>query len=116
MNSTTTLALTAVVMLSASSIAQAKIYGDATLEMNAKQPFGEYLTDSSGRALYMLGRDRPHHSTCYDACAKIWPPLVAQGKSVRIRHVDKNLVGLIKRKDGLMQVTYKGMPLYYYIK
>jgi predicted lipoprotein with Yx(FWY)xxD motif len=116
MNFRTTLALTAVAMLSASSIGLAKEYGDATLAMNAKQPFGEYLTDSSGRALYMFGRDTRRHSSCYDACAKVWPPLVAEGKSIRVRHVDKSLVGLIERKDGMMQVTYNGVPLYYYIK
>jgi predicted lipoprotein with Yx(FWY)xxD motif len=94
----------------------AKEYGDATLAMNAKQPFGEYLTDSSGRALYMFGRDMRNHTMCYDACAQVWPPLVSEGGSIRVRHVDKSLVGLIRRKDGQMQVTYKGMPLYYYIK
>jgi predicted lipoprotein with Yx(FWY)xxD motif len=103
-------------MLGGSSIGLAQDYGDATLAMTAKEPYGEYLTDSAGRSLYMLEEDKKGQSTCYDACVKVWPPLAAEGTKIKVQGVDKSLVGLIERKDGLMQVTYDGMPLYYYVK
>jgi len=116
MNSRIALGLTAVAMFGLSSIGWAQDYGDATLAMSVKEPFGEYLTDSAGRALYMFEEDRKGRSNCYEDCAKVWPPLIAEDQSIKIRGVDKNLVGLVERKDGLMQVAYDGMPLYYYIK
>src|SRR5215207_8486949 len=116
MNSRFALGLTALAMLGASSIAAAQDYGEAKLAMNAKEPFGEYLTDQGGRALYMFEEDQENQSNCYETCAEVWPPLVAKGEAIEVKDVDKSLVGLIERKDGLMQVTYSGKPLYYYTK
>jgi len=58
MNSRIALGLTALAMLGASSIAAAQDYGEAKLAMNAKEPFGEYLTDKGGRALYIFEKDK----------------------------------------------------------
>ena len=57
MNSRIALGLT-LAMLGASSIAAAQDYGEAKLAMNAKEPFGEYLTDKGGRALYIFEKDK----------------------------------------------------------
>lgn len=39
---------------------------------------GEYLTDVSGKALYMFELDSPGVSKCVDEkCAADWPPLVS---------------------------------------
>jgi predicted lipoprotein with Yx(FWY)xxD motif len=108
--------LTALAMLGASTLTLAQDYGDAKLAMNVKEPFGEYVTDSAGRALYMFEEDKRGQSNCYEDCAEVWPPLVTKEETIGIQDVDKDLVGLIERKDGLMQVTYNGMPLYYYTK
>lgn len=108
--------LTALAMFGASSLTLAQDYGDAKLAMSVKEPFGEYLTDSAGRALYMFEEDKRGQSNCYEDCAEVWPPLVSKGEAIRVQDIDKDLVGLIERKDGVMQVTYNGMPLYYYIK
>jgi predicted lipoprotein with Yx(FWY)xxD motif len=102
-------------LLAASSIGLAQDYGDGKLAMSAKEPFGEYLTDSAGRALYMFEEDKRGLSNCYEACAKVWPPLATSGE-IKVEGLEEGLVGAIERKDGLMQVTYNGMPLYYYIK
>jgi predicted lipoprotein with Yx(FWY)xxD motif len=116
MNSRIAFGLAGLAMLGASSIGVAQEYGDATLAMTAKEPYGEYLTDSAGRALYLFEEDKKGQSTCYEACAEVWPPLVTREEAIEIQGVDKDLVGMIERKDGLMQVTYDGMPLYYYTK
>ena len=113
MNSRIALALAGLAMLGTSSIALA--HEDGKLAMSAKEPFGEYLTDSAGRALYMFEEDKPGQSTCYEACAKVWPPFVAS-EAIEAEDVDKGLIDLIKRDDGKLQVVYNGMPLYYYIK
>ena len=77
---------------------------------------GTYLTDASGRALYMFARDGKNASTCAvtDGCAVAWPPLAAIAQSSSSPSVRPELLGTIKRKDGKSQSTYNGMPLYYY--
>ena len=52
--------------------------------------------------------------SCYDTCQKYWPPLV--GSATAGSGVDASLIGTTTRKDGLMQVTYKGLPVYYFLK
>jgi len=103
-------------MIGASSLALAQDYGDTKLAMNVKEPFGQYLTDSAGRALYFLEEDKRGQSTCYETCAEVWPPFVTKEKAIEAQGVDKGLIDISERKDGLMQVTYDGKPLYYYTK
>ncbi len=90
--------------------------GAAKLEVRQKQPYGRYITDSSGRAVYMFEKDSKGTSNCYDACAQAWPPLITTGKPDAGSSVNASLIGTIQRKDGRTQVTYGGMPLYYYVK
>ncbi len=77
--------------------------------------FGRVLFDGKGRVLYGFTRDkRGGKSTCYGACAKAWPVYFAKGKLTAGTGVKKSLIGTIKRRDGRLQVTYNGWPLYYY--
>ena len=55
----------------------------------------------------------PGESACYDQCATNWPPLVATEPLTLVSGIPGEL-GTITRTDGTMQVTYDGMPLYYY--
>jgi predicted lipoprotein with Yx(FWY)xxD motif len=116
MNSRIRLGVMALSMIGASSLVSAEDYGGAKLAMNTKESFGQYLTDSGGRALYVLEEDKRGQSTCYETCAEVWPPFVTMEKAIEVQDVDKGLIGIIERKDGLMQVTYQGKPLYYYTK
>ena len=110
MNSRMTFGLTLVAMFGFSGSALAQEYGGANIGTSDKEPFGKYLTDSSGVALYMFEQDKPGQSTCYDACAGVWPPLLAT------EPVKEGMVDTIERKDGGLQLTFNGMPLYYYAK
>ena len=65
--------------------------------------------------LYMYTKDTKDTSACYDACATNWPPLLADKIDAK-DGVDAKLIGYTKRTDGKMQVTYNGMPLYYWVK
>lgn len=82
--------------------------------LTAEAPFGTYLTDSAGRALYMWDADRDGTSTCYGDCAAAWPPLTVGEAAQAGPGVDASLIGTVTRKDGARQVTYGGWPLYYF--
>ncbi len=77
---------------------------------------GTILTDARGLTLYMYTKDDPGTSNCYDQCAVNWPPLLT--KSASPSGVDAVAAGLgtTQRNDGTMQVTYNGMPLYYWVR
>src|SRR6516165_9436192 len=81
----------------------------------AKSPFGRILVDSKGRTLYDFPPDMQGASTCYGACAALWPPVTTIGKPHAGAGVSGSLLGTTKRSDGKVEVTYNGHPLYYYV-
>ena len=78
---------------------------------------GEYLVDEEGMTLYLFTNDTPGVSNCEGQCLVNWPPLlVEEGTKVEIDGMDEEgVLGTITRSDGTMQVTYKDMPLYYWV-
>jgi|SRR5690349_5454542 len=81
----------------------------------ASGSLGTYLTDGSGRALYLWVADNHGASVCSGACAQAWPPLLTKGAPAAAGAVQASDLGTLKRTGGATQVTYKGHPLYYYI-
>ena len=81
----------------------------------AKSPLGRILVDSKGITLYDFVKDTGTTSACYGACAALWPPLITSGKPLPGPGVRASLLGTTKRKDGKLQVTYNGHPLYYFV-
>jgi len=77
---------------------------------------GTFLVGPNGRSLYLFEADKSTKSTCYDDCATAWPPLLTSGKPKASGKTKASLLGTTKRKDGKLQVTYKGHPLYYFIQ
>jgi predicted lipoprotein with Yx(FWY)xxD motif len=77
----------------------------------AENQLGINLFDLSGHTLYRFDRDKGSVSTCYGACAKAWPPALTEGK-IRAVDVPRKLVATTKRRDGTIQLTYDGHPLY----
>jgi predicted lipoprotein with Yx(FWY)xxD motif len=80
-----------------------------------KTKLGTILVDSKGITLYDFPPDKRMTSVCYGACAALWPPLLTTGKPVAGRGVHASLLGTTKRKDGKLEVTYGGHPLYYFV-
>lgn len=80
-----------------------------------KSRYGRMLFDGSGRALYLFTRERSSRSRCYGDCARAWPPFFTKGKPRARSGVKSSLLGTTRRRDGKMQVTYGGHPLYYYV-
>lgn len=77
--------------------------------------YGPVVADARGEALYLFGRETGKKSRCYGACARAWPPLLTKGKPRAGKGVKARLLGTTPRKNGKLQVTYKGHPLYYYV-
>jgi predicted lipoprotein with Yx(FWY)xxD motif len=81
----------------------------------ATSPLGRILVDSKGITLYDFPPDKGTTSVCYGACAALWPPLITHGKPIAGPGVRRSLLGTTKRKDGKLEVTYNGHPLYYFV-
>jgi predicted lipoprotein with Yx(FWY)xxD motif len=77
----------------------------------SESSLGQVLTDDNGMTLYIFDKDKDGMSACYDQCAANWPPLMAAADAKA-----EGDYGLTKRKDGAMQWTFKGMPLYTWAK
>jgi predicted lipoprotein with Yx(FWY)xxD motif len=88
--------------------------GGARVDL-AKTRLGTILVDSKGITLYDFVKDRGTTSVCYGACAALWPPLLTHGKPVAGPGVRASLLGTTRRKDGKLEVTYGGHPLYYFV-
>jgi predicted lipoprotein with Yx(FWY)xxD motif len=75
-----------------------------------------HLAGNEGMSLYLFESDQQSASTCYDACAGAWPPLITDGAPKAEGDSEASLLGTTERKDGSMQATYNGWPLYYFVK
>jgi predicted lipoprotein with Yx(FWY)xxD motif len=111
-------------VLAAILIADTGVEASALKEVQIKSSdeFGSYLADGSGRPLYLFTEDEQGSGSskakvnCYDACAAAWPPATSTNTPQASGEVDKDKLGTVKRKDGTVQVTYNGWPLYYFVK
>jgi predicted lipoprotein with Yx(FWY)xxD motif len=101
------------VMLATASGANAQ--SAASLATREAPALGTFLTDRAGRTVYMYAKDDVGISNCYDSCAAAWPPLMTQADPMLPADLP-GMVGTTQRADGALQVTYNGMPLYYWNK
>ena len=76
--------------------------------------YGQILADGADRTIYLFTRDGSTTSTCYGACASAWPPVLSNGTPRPAPGLTRHL-GTTRRRDGHLQVTYNGHPLYYYV-
>jgi predicted lipoprotein with Yx(FWY)xxD motif len=76
---------------------------------------GSFLTDETGKALYVYAPDTSTKSACAGQCLSVWPPLTT-GNTLPTASggVTADKLGTIARADGIKQVTYAGHPLYYF--
>ena len=75
---------------------------------------GTYLTDGSGKSVYVYTPDTSSTSTCYGQCVAEWPALLTTGAATAGAGADASMLGTTKRTDGTTQVTYNSHPLYYF--
>ncbi len=89
---------------------------DVQLALQTDPALGDHLVDGDGRTLYLFTPDEQGASTCVDACAENWPPVLAGGEVPVADGLDAALVGSVERADGSSQVTYGGWPLYTFVR
>jgi predicted lipoprotein with Yx(FWY)xxD motif len=70
------------------------------------------LTDNTGKSLYVFDMDQGKSiPACNDACAEVWPPyLVDTSEAAKL----KAPLAVITRKNGKLQLTHGGRPVYTY--
>jgi predicted lipoprotein with Yx(FWY)xxD motif len=72
------------------------------------------LVDAKGMTLYSLSGEQAGKFICTSStCVHVWPPLTPQAGAAPTGVAS---LGTVKRPDGTEQVTYKGMPLYTFVK
>lgn len=76
--------------------------------------FGRMLFGADGQAIYIFENDGHEQTVCYGDCAEDWPPVLTEGEPQGEKGVDDSLLATVKRRDGTLQVTYDGQPLYFY--
>lgn len=88
-----------------------------TLNNSGGGVFGAYLTAANGMTLYQSTKDAINVSNCTGTCASVWPPYTVSAKAAGSLTANPGIAGkiaTIKRADGSLQVTYRGLPLYFY--
>lgn len=101
--------------------AAAKSAPSLVIGTNKTPEDGTLITGANNRTLYVLQADEKSTSahvklsTCNGACAAVWPPVLATAAPAVSGKANASLVGLTTRSDGTKQVTYNGLPLYYYV-
>jgi predicted lipoprotein with Yx(FWY)xxD motif len=96
-----------------STPASSQLSAPVSVVMTVSNPAlgGTILVNAQGMTLYHLGGEQNGKWICTSAgCVGAWHPLTAAtGTTPKVGAVS---LGTIKRPDGTMQLTYKGMPLY----
>jgi predicted lipoprotein with Yx(FWY)xxD motif len=88
--------------------------GAAVLTVATAPKVGAVLVNSDGFTVYDFHKDKGTVSSCYGACAGVWPPVLTEGAPQVGEGASASQLGTTKRKDGTVQVTYAGHPLYTY--
>jgi predicted lipoprotein with Yx(FWY)xxD motif len=75
------------------------------------------VVDSRGRTVYVLSPETVSHLLCTSsACFAVWPPVTVSSRTAKLMEglgVHGHLA-LLRRSNGVMQVTLRGLPLYRY--
>jgi predicted lipoprotein with Yx(FWY)xxD motif len=81
----------------------------------ADNDLGKILVGADGRTLYVFTADSGGKSSCTGDCLANWPALTSDGAPTLGAGLDGEDFGSITREDdGSTQVTFYGMPLYYF--
>lgn len=86
--------------------------GQAVLTSASVSGIGTVLVNSEGLTVYEFLKDQGTTSSCYGECEAAWPPVISKGQPTAGEGASASQLGTTKRKDGSLQVTYAGHPLY----
>ena len=89
-------------------------YGAAMVTTTSKAPFGTYLVDGRGRALYILeGTRGGGMNRCMGDCLRVWPPLHGGAGPAAGPGINPAQLRTMPM-HGAPHLAYAGWPLYYY--
>ena len=117
---TATAAATEVMTATASATeamtATPEVMAGATVAISSDGPLAPFLVGPNGHTLYLFTNDADGVSNCTGGCLANWPPLlVAAGEEPTAGDGVTGELGVIEREDGAgRQVTYNGIPLYFW--
>jgi predicted lipoprotein with Yx(FWY)xxD motif len=88
---------------------------ECSVKTMSKADIGDYLVDAKGMTLYYFTKDSAGKSSATAPVIANWPIFYVAGIVVP-SNLNASDFGAIAGFEGQMQTTYKGWPLYYYIK
>jgi predicted lipoprotein with Yx(FWY)xxD motif len=89
--------------------------GPVTLNVVNDITLGARLVAPNGHALYYFTKDSSGSSTCAGVCATNWPAYIVSANSSLVGGIGvTGTIATIPKADGSRQVTYNGMPLYFW--
>jgi predicted lipoprotein with Yx(FWY)xxD motif len=110
-----TLALAGVLILGLAAVALGSS-GPLKLKSSVDSAEKTVVVNPAGHTLYSLTPETSHHLLCGPGCRSIWPPLTVPSRSTKIvlGSAIKGTLGLVRRGKNVLQVTFRGRPVYRY--
>jgi predicted lipoprotein with Yx(FWY)xxD motif len=90
--------------------------GAAVVSVSTVPKLDKVIVNKEGFTLYDFSKDKGTNSSCYGACAQNWPPELTEGEPQVGEGAMASKIGMTERKDGSLQVTYAGHPMYTFIQ
>ncbi len=99
------------------AFAQDDMMMEYTVTLGGNEELGEFFVGSEGMTLYIFTNDEIGTSNCTGDCLANWPALtIEEGEIPSLAPGLSGELGFFTREDdGSIQVTYNGMPLYYWV-
>ncbi|MCY9657523.1 hypothetical protein P5G65_28390 [Paenibacillus chondroitinus] len=88
---------------------------NTSVKTSKSDALGTYLVDQNGMALYLFTKDKADPNSCVGPCLVNWPIFYDENLTVSADLAASDF-GVLTRADGKKQSTYKGWPLYYWVK
>lgn len=86
------------------------------LQVLSNDNTGEYLADDKGMTLYYFKKDTEGKSNCTGDCLANWPLVKDSDYEIPDGYDKADFGSIIREDNGEEQLTYKGYPLYYFVK
>ena len=106
-------ATASVLALGLAGVAGAQTAANGRISTTQNQKLGTILV--AGNPVYTL---KASSTSCGAQCLKIWPEVVLPKGTAKAKAgngVSASKLGTVKRPGGVLQVTYGGKPLYYFV-
>jgi predicted lipoprotein with Yx(FWY)xxD motif len=88
------------------------------VSLGSTEELGEFLVGPNGMTLYLFPPDPVNVSVCSGRCLENWPALTVESEDelTLAEGIPGTLGTFVREDNGAMQVTYNGIPLYYWVR